>query len=72
MCLYGSELGTIDTLALEANLAVVVLVKLLLVTDLGELGFLKEGEQVPSTLERSEDVALLVFALGEELVLELL
>ena len=70
--MYGSELGTIDTLALEANLAVVVLVKLLLVTDLGELGFLKEGEQVPGTLQRSEDVTFLVFALGEELVLELL
>lgn len=70
--MYGSELGTIDTLALEANLAVVVLVKLFLVTDLGELGLLKEGKQVPGTLQRSENVTLLVFALGEELVLELL
>jgi hypothetical protein len=42
-----------------------------LISDLGERLLLETSKKVPSSLERSENVTLLILALLQELVLEL-
>jgi hypothetical protein len=51
-------------LAFEADLPVVVLVEVVLVSDLGELLLLEQREQIPGALQGPEDVSLLILALS--------
>lgn len=69
--LLSFELLSIFALSLNGALSVVILSEYVLVSDLGECLLFESSEKVPSSLEGSENVTLLVLALLQELVLEL-
>jgi hypothetical protein len=64
--------STVNTLAAHTELSVVVLVEECGVSNLGKGLSVEQGKKVPSTLKGSENITLLVLALGKELVFELL
>jgi hypothetical protein len=68
---HSFELLAVFALSLNGSLSVVILFENVLVSDLGERFLLETSEKVPSALEGSEDVTLLVLTLLQELVLEL-
>jgi len=57
------ELLAILALSLNGSLSVVVLFEYVLISDLGERLLLETSKKVPSSLERSENVTLLILAL---------
>jgi len=57
------ELFAILALSLNGSLSVVVLFEYVLISDLGERLLLETSKKVPSSLERSENVTLLILAL---------
>jgi len=57
------ELLAILALSLNGSLSVVVLFEYVLISDLGERFLLETSKKVPSSLERSENVTLLILAL---------